>query len=81
MNGRRRWLWARQRRDPEFSLLEQAYRARRLALVAFAGAAPHFIGLDQLNCTLPRSLAGRGVVDVRIKVEGKAANLVKLNIK
>jgi uncharacterized protein (TIGR03437 family) len=51
------------------------------APVAFAGAAPNFVGLDQMNFTLPRSLAGRGVVEVRIKVDGKAANIVRLNIK
>jgi uncharacterized protein (TIGR03437 family) len=51
------------------------------AAVGFAGAAPGFIGLDQINLTIPRSLAGRGDVDVVIAVDGKIANTVKINIK
>ncbi len=51
------------------------------ATVSFAGAAPGFVGLDQLNFVLPRALAGRGAVDVALTVEGKVANPVKLNIK
>jgi uncharacterized protein (TIGR03437 family) len=51
------------------------------AEVQFAGPAPGFAGLDQLNFVLPRALAGRGLQDVLLTVEGKTANLVKLNIK
>jgi uncharacterized protein (TIGR03437 family) len=51
------------------------------APVAFAGAAPGLVGLDQLNFTLPRTLSGRGVVDVVLTVEGKVANPIKLNIR
>ncbi len=51
------------------------------APVSFAGAAPGFVGLDQINFVLPRALAGRGVVDVVLTVEGKTANLVRLNIR
>jgi len=50
--------------------------------VAFAGDAPGFIGLDQVNLgPLPRSLAGRGEVDVVLTVDGKVANTVKIHIK
>jgi len=50
--------------------------------VGFAGPAPGFIGLDQLNLgPLPRSLAGRGEVDVVVTVDGKVTNTVKLNVK
>jgi uncharacterized protein (TIGR03437 family) len=51
------------------------------AEVQFAGPAPGFAGLDQLNFVLPRSLAGRGLLDLQLTVEGKTANLVKLNVK
>jgi uncharacterized protein (TIGR03437 family) len=49
--------------------------------VLFADPAPGFIGLDQVNLPIPRSLAGRGEVDVVVTVEGKVANTVKINIK
>lgn len=51
------------------------------ATVNFAGAAPGLVGLDQLNFVIPRALAGRGVVDVTLSVEGKVANPLKLNIR
>lgn len=49
--------------------------------VLFAGPADGFVGLDQINIRLPRSLAGRGIVDVVITVDGKVANTTKLMIK
>ncbi len=50
--------------------------------VGFAGAVTGLIGLDQLNLgPLPRILAGRGEVDVVVRVDGIVANTVKLNIK
>lgn len=51
------------------------------APVSFAGAAPGLVGLDQLNFTIPRTLIGRGAVDVVLTVDGKVANLIKLNIR
>jgi uncharacterized protein (TIGR03437 family) len=51
------------------------------AEVLFAGAAPGFVGLDQSNVRLPRSLAGRGEVDVVMTVDGKMANLVRIAVK
>jgi uncharacterized protein (TIGR03437 family) len=47
----------------------------------FAGAAPGFVGLDQLNVRLSRSLTGRGEVDVVLTVDGKMANTVRVNIR
>lgn len=38
-------------------------------------------GLDQINIRLPGSLAGRGLVEVQLTVEGRAANPVTLAIK
>ncbi len=49
-------------------------------LVATA-AAPGFAGLDQANIMLPRSLIGRGLVDVLFTAAGKTANAVQINIK
>src|SRR4030095_778036 len=44
------------------------------AEVLYAGAQGGFVGLDQLNVRLPRSLKGRGEVDIVLLVDGKAAN-------
>ncbi|HEX8998786.1 MAG TPA: hypothetical protein VGB07_02730, partial [Blastocatellia bacterium] len=49
--------------------------------VLFAGAAPGFAGLDQINVRVPRSLAGRGEVDVTLAADGHTANKVRINIR
>ncbi|MBI1765701.1 MAG: hypothetical protein HYR56_30220, partial [Acidobacteria bacterium] len=47
-----------------------------------AGPQGDLAGLDQLNLgPVPRSLAGRGVVDLLVTVDGKAANVVQFNIR
>jgi uncharacterized protein (TIGR03437 family) len=51
------------------------------AEVTFIGAQGTFVGLDQVNLRLPRSLAGRGQVDVRLTVDGFAANTVNIAFK
>jgi len=51
------------------------------APVAFAGSQPSLTGLDQINARLPRTLAGRGEVDVVVTVDGKIANAVRVSIK
>ncbi len=48
---------------------------------AFAGAQGNLFGVDQINLQLPRSLAGRGSVDVVVTVEGLNANGVSIAIK
>jgi uncharacterized protein (TIGR03437 family) len=48
--------------------------------VLFAGDAPGFVGLDQANVRLSRSLIGRGEVDVVLVVDGKTANNVRIAI-
>jgi len=50
------------------------------APVSFAGEQG-LPGLDQINVALPRALAGRGEVDVILTVDGKTANIVRINIK
>jgi uncharacterized protein (TIGR03437 family) len=51
------------------------------APVQYAGAQGSLVGLDQINTLLPRSLIGRGEVDVVLSVGGQMANMVKIQIK
>jgi uncharacterized protein (TIGR03437 family) len=46
----------------------------------FSGAQSQFAGLDQVNIPLPRTLIGRGVVDVVLTVDGQPSNVVQINI-
>jgi uncharacterized protein (TIGR03437 family) len=47
----------------------------------FAGPQGAYTGLDQVNVQLPRSLAGRGDVDILLTVDGKLANIVRIRTK
>jgi uncharacterized protein (TIGR03437 family) len=49
--------------------------------VLYAGPQPQYPGVDQVNLRLPRSLAGRGEVDLQINVDGRYSNTVRINIK
>jgi len=51
------------------------------AQVTFAGAQEGFVGLDQVNARLSRSLIGRGEVDVVLAVDGQAANTARVSIR
>lgn len=51
------------------------------ASVTFAGAQGDFAGLDQVNLLLPRSLAGRGEVEIALTVDSKAANPVRVVVR
>jgi uncharacterized protein (TIGR03437 family) len=51
------------------------------AEVLFAGSHTDFVGLDQVNLRLDRTLIGRGEVDILLNVEGETANVVKVKIK
>jgi uncharacterized protein (TIGR03437 family) len=51
------------------------------APVLYAGEQNDFTGLDQINVRLPRSLAGRGDVEIKLMVDGRPANAVKAHIK
>jgi uncharacterized protein (TIGR03437 family) len=46
-----------------------------------AGAVAGAPGLDQVIVGLPATLAGRGEVDLLLKVDGKPANSVRVNLK
>lgn len=65
-------------------------RSSLAAVTAQVGGAPAQVqsagasgqaGVDQINVLLPRSLAGRGEVDIVLIVDGKTANTVRVNIK
>ncbi len=49
--------------------------------VLYAGAHCCFVGVDQINLSLPKSLVGKGLVDVVLTVDGKITNAVKINLK
>lgn len=49
--------------------------------VSYAGAQGGFAGLDQINLRLLPNLAGRGLVNVLLMVEGKTANTVNVSIR
>jgi uncharacterized protein (TIGR03437 family) len=50
------------------------------ARVLYAGEQRQFFGLDQVNVLLPRTLLGRGEVEVRVIVDGQAANTVTVEV-
>lgn len=51
------------------------------ATFTYAGAHPTLYGLDQANVLIPRSLAGKGAVSLTMRVDGKAANTVTVNVQ
>jgi uncharacterized protein (TIGR03437 family) len=46
-----------------------------------AFAAPGFVGLDQANILLPRTLIGKGTINLVMTVDGKQSNTVQIAIK
>ena len=50
------------------------------AKVLYAAGAPGFVGLDQVNLLLPRSLTRRGEVDVVVYVDEKPTNTVRVSV-
>ncbi len=49
--------------------------------ILFAGPVEGLAGLDQVNARVPRSLLGRGEVEVLLTVDGRAANAVRAVIR
>jgi uncharacterized protein (TIGR03437 family) len=47
----------------------------------FAGAQGQFLGEDQINIQLPSSLAGSGLVNVTLNVDGQTSNPVQIQIQ
>jgi uncharacterized protein (TIGR03437 family) len=52
-----------------------------LGAASYAGSQMQYPGLDQINITLPRTLAGAGVVAVTVEVDGVASNTVSLEFR
>jgi len=48
--------------------------------VAFAGAAPNYVGLDQINCTIPAGLASSASTPVVITSGDRTSNTATLAI-
>lgn len=59
----------------------RALIGQNYVVAAYAGEAPGFAGLDQINLLLPRVLAGRGEIEVQLTGDGIAANPVRIVIK
>ena len=51
------------------------------APVLYAGPQNDFQGLDQINLRLPRSLAGRGEVEIVLTADGQTSNAVRVSVK
>ena len=49
--------------------------------VLFAGPAPDYVGLDQVNVGLPLTLRGSGECNVVVSADGQASNTVTINIQ
>lgn len=50
------------------------------AELLYAGAQEGFVGLDQVNVRLPRSLKGRELVDVILSGDGAVSNSVRISV-
>lgn len=66
------------------------HRSSLAAVTAQVGGTPAQVqsagaqggaGVDQINVLLPRTLIGRGEVDIVLTVDGKTANTVRVNIR
>jgi uncharacterized protein (TIGR03437 family) len=49
--------------------------------VLYAGPAPNYLGLDQVNVGLPLVLRGSGEVNVVLTADGQASNVVTINVR
>ena len=49
--------------------------------VMYAGNQNFYVGVDQINLSLPKSLIGKGDADVNLVIDGKGTNVVKVNFK
>jgi len=58
----------------------RAFIGGEIVPVLYAGVAPGYVGLDQVNVSLPRSLIGRGEATLQLFVEGVATNPVTIHV-
>ncbi|MFN0108752.1 MAG: IPT/TIG domain-containing protein [Blastocatellia bacterium] len=61
--------------------LGNSTRALNPANFEDAFAVAGFVGLDQANVLLPRTLIGAGLINVSLTVDGKASNTIQIRIK
>ena len=47
----------------------------------YAGPAPNYAGLDQVNVGLPLTLRGSGEIQVTLAVDGQTSNVVTINVQ
>ena len=47
----------------------------------YAGPAPNFVGLDQVNVGLPLTLRGSGETNVSLTVDGQTSNTVTIHVQ
>jgi uncharacterized protein (TIGR03437 family) len=59
----------------------QVFVAGQSVPVLFAGAQGQYQGLDQLNITLPSTLAGAGEASVYVVADGKTSNMTTIRIQ
>jgi uncharacterized protein (TIGR03437 family) len=59
----------------------QCFVAGQSVPVLYAGPVAAYPGLDQINISIPKSLAGSGDVRVYVVADGVASNVVGLNIQ
>jgi uncharacterized protein (TIGR03437 family) len=59
----------------------QCFVAGQSVPITFVGAAPGYVGLDQLNISIPKSLAGLGDVTVYLVADGVTSNVVGLTLQ
>ena len=58
-----------------------AYIGDQEVEVLYAGPQPDFVGLDQVNLRIPRSLSGKGDTEVTLTIDGKVVNTLRLTIQ
>ena len=51
------------------------------AVVLFAGAQSEFPGLDQMNLRIPPEAAGRGLIDILVRADGRTANPLRIEVR
>ncbi len=59
----------------------QVYVAGQSVPVLFAGAQGQYQGLDQINISIPHTLAGTGEASVYLVTDGKTSNMTTINIQ
>ena len=59
----------------------QVYVAGQSVPVTYAGPQGEYAGLDQINISLPRALAGTGEASVYLIADGKTSNMTTINVQ